>query len=72
MSICLHSDDSWWLLKSLMVMKKSHVATIDQFFFHGWVVANMVYLDRNNDNERESKESLHVFKLNGEGIKLKK
>ncbi len=55
-----------------MVMKKSHVATIDQFFFHGWVVANMVYLDRNNDNERESKESLHVFKLNGEGIKLKK
>jgi hypothetical protein len=53
-----------------MVMKESPFATIDYFFFHGSVAANMVHLNKDNDNEQESKESLHVFSSSGKGIKF--
>jgi hypothetical protein len=53
-----------------MVMKESPFATIDDFFFHGSVAANMVHLNKDNDNEQESKESLHVFSSSGKGIKF--
>ncbi len=55
-----------------MVKKEYPTATIDDFFPHGSVVANMVHLDKYNDNEQESKESLHVFSSSGKGIELKK
>jgi len=55
-----------------MVMKESFVVAIDDFFSHGSIIANMVHVNKDNDNEQDSKESRCVFNLSGKAIELKK